>query len=688
MHHQDKPVVPATQHLPEITFKVIILSIILAALLSAANTFLALKIGLLASASIPAAILSMGILRLFRRSNILENNLVQTAASAGEAVAGGIVYTIPGLIIISYWSHFSYWENVAIALAGGILGVLFSIPLRRLLVTDPTLGFPEGKAIAEALIVGSKKSTARVLGMREMLLGSASGALLELCQNGIKIIAANLQWWHATGRTVFGFGIGFSATMIGAGYLVGFSVALSVFIGAVLGWGILIPILSTLHMSIPAAPNAMQLASDVWSQQIRYIGIGAMIVAGLITLITLLKPLLQSLRTSLQLFIRPQDSLFFHNLARTEKDLPIQYVVAGIFITLGLVYGLFYFLFPLATLGFTGTTIPWFLFLSVLYILVIGFIFCTITGYFSGLVGVTVTPGSAIVIAGFILAALLLRLALSLLGSDNLTSSHLLNAAAVTIILGAVITGAAAIANDNIQDLKVGHIVGATPWKQQLMLLLGVITASLVIPFTMELLFNAYGIGTVLPHANMHAADALPAPPAAMMAAISQGVFNHNLPWDLIAWGAGISLIACLVNLLLTKRGYSFSPLALAIGIYLPLATSTALFIGGIFAWITHRILARTPVPSAIAGHAWVDVNHNKRQRGLMLACGLVAGSALMDVLLAVPFALMHNPSALQLLSDYWLPLTEILGVIVVVGLGFWFYRVTCKNNHVLEFDI
>ncbi|CAN5317564.1 oligopeptide transporter, OPT family [soil metagenome] len=688
MRNQDKPVVPATQQLPEITIKVIILSIILAALLSAANTFLALKIGLLASASIPAAILSMGILRLFRDSNILENNLVQTAASAGEAVAGGIVYTIPGLIIISYWTHFNYWENVAIALASGILGILFSIPLRRILVTDPNLGFPEGKAIAEALVVGSKRTTARVLGMREMLLGGTIGALLELCQSGIKVIAANLQWWHASSRSLFGFGVGFSATMIGAGYLVGFSVALSLFIGAILGWGILIPILSAINMPSLIDHNATQLVNELWSQQVRYIGIGAMIIAGLVTLITLFKPLFESLCTSLQVFSRTQEGLSFYSLPRTERDLPIQYVIAGIFIILGATYFLFYHLFPLTTLGFTGAAIPWFLFISLLYVLVIGFIFCGITSYFSGLVGVTVTPGSAIVIAGFIIAALLLRLVLTFQGTENLLPNNLLNAAAITIILGAVITGAAAIANDNIQDLKVGHIVGATPWKQQLMLLLGVVTASLVIPFTMELLFNAYGIGTILPHAGMNPEDALPAPPAAMMAAVSQGVFHHNLPWHLMGVGAAISIVACLINLCITKRGYNFSPLALAIGIYLPLATSTALFIGGLFAWITHRVLSRKAASSEIAKHKWIDVNHNKRQRGLMLACGLVAGSALMDVLLAVPFALLHNPNALQLLSANWLPLTEILGVITVIGLGLWFYWVTCKNDNVLEFNI
>jgi len=238
----DSFIAPET-NLPEITIKVVVLSIILAVVLAVSNTYLALKIGLVTSASIPAAIISMGILRFFRKSNILENNLVQTAASAGEAIAGGIVFTIPALIIIRYWTHFSYWETFFIAFCGGVLGVLFSIPLRGVLMTEPNLRYPEGSAIAEVLKVGSS----RALGLKNLVLGGIVGAGIEFAQTGLKIVASSVQLWFTTTRAIFGFGAGFSATMIGVGYLIGFDIGLSIFIGAVIAWLISVPVFTGVY---------------------------------------------------------------------------------------------------------------------------------------------------------------------------------------------------------------------------------------------------------------------------------------------------------------------------------------------------------------------------------------------------------------------------------------------------------
>lgn len=657
MSDSNQPFIPATQSLPEITFRAIVLSIILIMVLTASNTYLALKIGILTSASIPAAVLSMGILRFFKNSNILENNLVQTAASAGEAVAGGIVYTIPALIIIHYWTDFSYWENVAIALSGGILGVLFSIPLRRLLMNAPHLHFPEGKAIAELLRVGTEKK----LGLREMLSGGAIGALLELAQSGFKLIADSVQGWFVVGNTMFGFGGGFSATLIGAGYLIGFNVAFSILCGAVIVWGLGVPILSTLSHSI----DATQTAVSLYGEKIHYMGIGAMLVAGIWTLLTLLKPFYESISLGIKVFF--QKNLAAQTIVRTDKDIPTMYVLLGIVATSFFTYYLLQQLFHIDLLAIPAQFNWIFIFSCLFYILVVGFIFSAICGYFSGLVGVSASPGSAVIIAGMLLAALILRTVLTL-HVEALTQTQLLNAAAITIVIGSIITGAAAIANDTIQDLKVGHILGATPWKQQIMLLLGVMIAAAIIPPIMHVLFNVYGIANVLPHPNMDPTGTLAAPPAAMMAALTQGVFNHNLPWDMLGVGALIILACIVINKILEKYDISLSILAIAIGMYLPFTSSIPLFIGGLFALLTKRALQKR------------RMDDNNLQRGVLLACGLVSGAALMEVILAIPMALAKNPDVLILLPSNWNNVALILGILSVLGLGNWFYRTVIKK--------
>lgn len=655
-------------NIPEMTLKAVVLGIILSVLLAASNTYLALKVGILTSASIPAAVLSMGILRFFKRSSILENNLVQTAASAGEAVAGGIVYTIPALIIIRYWTHFSYWENLAIALTGGILGVLFSIPLRRVLVTNPELPFPEGQAIAEVLQVNSKRDT----GLREMMLGGAAGGLLELMQNGFKLIANQFQTWFAAGKTLFGFGGGFSAALIGAGYLIGFNIGLSLLIGAIIAWVVLVPLLSTFSSAVIPMHDAatIKAAVNLYGDKVHYIGIGAMLIAGLWTVIVLLKPFYKSLQLSFQAFSQKNNSQHFNNLPHTERDIPSVYTLSGIIFILILLYFLFQQFFNIDALLIPKHLDTSLIIGSVIYVLVIGFIFSAICGYFSGLVGVSASPGSAVIIAGMLLAALILRTLMQIY-SDYFTASQLLNASAITIIIGAVITGAAAIANDNIQDLKVGHIVGSTPWKQQVMLLIGVLAAASVIPPIMDLLFDVYGIANVFPHANMDPNQTLAAPPAAMMASITQGVFNHALPWDMLSIGAGVILFFIIINPIGLKFGLKLSPLSIAVGIYLPLASSVPLCIGAIISLLTKHVLQK---------HTEA-VKHNNKQRGTLLACGLVAGAALMDVLLAIPMAVAHTPDVLNIMPAGWENIATFLGITSVFALGFWFYHLVKKPN-------
>ncbi len=638
-----------TTRLPEITIKVVVISIFLTLILAASNAYLALKIGILTSASIPAAILSMGILRFFKKSNILENNLIQTAASAGEAVAGGIVYTVPALILIHYWTHFSYWENFAIAVTSGILGVMFSVPLRRILVNEPVLKFPEGRAIAEVLIAGTQKD----FSLKPMLMGGALGALMELAQVGLKLFASTIQAWFSAGRAVVGFGFGLSATMLGVGYLVGFEIGISLLLGAVIAWGALVPILSFWQQTT-SDPTA--IATHIWSSQIRYAGIGAMLTAGAWTLGTLLKPFLASMRDAILAFQTAVGAQY--NIIRTEQDIPLYYVVTGILFCLMALYFIFVYIFPFSSdlpYSFNQIDLLW---SSLAYILIFGFIAAAICGYFSGMVGVTATPGSAVIIASLVIATLGIRTLLGFHPEVLWDDTTKLNAAALAILIGAVITSIACIANDNIQDLKVGHLVGSTPWKQQVMLLFGVIIAAAIIPPIMQILFSVYGIGDVLPHAGMNITDALPAPPAAMMAAVVGGVFEHDLPWNMVLLGVGIGFVLILIQHLLMRKEKHFSVLGVAIGMYIPLATSTAIFIGSL---LQHLVAKR---------------NKGAEDRvGSLTACGLVTGAALMDVMLAIPFVLLAGPDSLAILPASMSWLTTVLGVISAAALLRWFYR-------------
>lgn len=636
----------------EFTWRVILLSFFLTIILAASNCFLALKIGYLTSASIPAAIISMGILRFFKDASIYENNLVQTCASAGEAIAGGIAYTAPAFILVHYWFNFDYLKTFTIALTSGVLGILFSTPLRQYLVTEKNLSFPEGKAIAEVLKAGAQKS----IGLKEILLGGSVGGLLELTQAGFQIIGNTVQQWFFVGSHLFGFGMGFSATLVGAGYLMGFQIALSLFTGAVLGFGIAIPVISHFS-SLPIGADTTALATQIWQEKVRYIGIGVMLFAGIWTLVNLVVSLWKNFKVTVNKIER---SALKKNISTTQ-DIPFRYLVAGTFVMLILLFWLFQTMLNLNMLGLDKFWQTPFVLSSLIYITVVGFLFSAICGYFSGLVGVSATPGSAIVIAGFLLTGTILKTLQHLYPA--VTQPQVLEYIAVTILIGCIITGISAIANDNIQDLKTGHLIGSTPWKQQVMLLFGALISAALIPFIMQLLFSVYGIGDVLPNPSMDPVHALSAPPAMMMAALAQSVFHSQLPWDYMLVGVLVTLFFILVNrYFLIKKPLSL--LGIGIGIYLPITTTTPLFAGGFFALLVKRCLEKK------------NANEHLRQKPILVACGLVSGAAIMDVLLAIPFAITQNINVLSLVpKDFPAFIPIALGFMSLVGLGFWFYR-------------
>lgn len=662
----DIPYIPAEASVAELTIRGILLSIVLTLVLAISNAYLALKLGILTSASIPAAMISIGILRFFKGSTILENNAVQTAASAGEAVAGGIVYTIPGLIVIGYWHHFDYWTNFFIALCGGVLGVLFSIPLRRILVNEHALRFPEGRAIAEVL-----KSSVKHSGLRDLAYGGLIGSALELLQLGFKVIAGSWSYWFVVKRSLFAIGAGFSATMIGAGFLIGHDMAISIFIGAVIAWLIALPTASQFYPDWLLRTSPSEAGMHLWNSELRYLGIGAMLFAGIWTFAKLLKPLLNSIYLSLRAYAERRNTLF--KLPRTDQDIPMAYILMGISLMMAILFILFQVIFPLEEIGFPMRYAPTLIFFSVGYVLVIGFLFSVITAYFSGMVGVTASPGSSVVIAGVLLAAWLLLGIMNHLIGSSFSVEQIKAAEAITIIIGSVVTGIAAIANDNTQDLKVGQLVGATPWKQQVMLLLGVLVSALIIPLVMQLMFSVYGIAGVMPREGMDVSQSLPAPTAALLAAVSEAVFRGNLPWNMMLIGALLIFLIIGVNRLLNlQRFIKLSMLGIAIGMYLPITSTFPLFIGGIIALIVHRQLH-------FKNYGRSQTQH-RMQIGMLIACGLVAGAALMDVLLALLFSILHGQDALSLVGDQWNNRGALLGLFSMIVLAFWIKRRVCDG--------
>lgn len=660
-----QPFIPAAKNLPEITVKGTILAIFLAALLGATNAYLGLKIGMTVAASIPAAVISMGILSLFKHSNILENNIVQTAASSGEGMAAGVIFILPALIILHYWQYFNYWETTLLAVTGGILGVFFSVLLRRILINDKSLRFPEGVAIAQVLKAASSKAG----DLKHLIFGGVAGGAISLAQTGFEIIADSMPAWFKTPSFVFGMQFGFEPALIAAGYIVGINVGISIMLGLLIGWGFGIPILSHLD-GFSATSSATQIAMNIWHAQTRYLGVGVMMLGGFWTLLTLLKPIKQGLQASFSSIKKIKEEGGLKSIVRTERDIPIHYVMICIAILLiPVTYFLYHFLSN-PNLPFIHTSIGLPLIICAIFVPIAGFIFSSLCGYFAGLVGSSVNPLSSLALSALLLASLILILLFGLQADHLIGDTQRLAAAACAVLITTIITCAAAITNDTIQDLKTGQIVGATPWKQQLMLILGTIVAALIIAPVLELLFNAYGIGDVMPRAGMNATQALAAPQAMLMATIAKGVFTHELPWNMIFAGFGIAAVCIIIDEYLKTKHQRLPVLAVGFGIYLPASVGIAMSAGAVLSYIVKRTLQKKNREQQQAGE----------QRSLVMACGLIAGASLMGVILAIPFTIMLSTDALKLVGDNFTPIANILGFVTIFALLLWIYKAACKK--------
>lgn len=670
-----KPYISSSRTLPEITVKAVILGVILAVVMAGANAYLGLKIGITVSATIPAAVISMAILRFFRNSNILENNIVQTAASAGEVIAAAVAFTLPALLMMKYWSHFPLFITTSIVIIGGLLGVLFSIPLRRAFLIENPLKYPEGIATGEVLKAGEASSQKSA---KDLLAGGLVACSVKFAQAGLMVVGESAHIWMRTSKTVVGIGNGLSLVMVAAGYIVGIEVALSMLIGNLGTWCFGVPLYGYIY-GIPEAGSAQEVAVTIWNSKLRMAGVGAMIIGGLWTLVHLVKPIKNALASSFAL-LSHLNVAGKKNIKRTERDIPMNYVLLGIAILILPLMYIFHINLKDANLGlsipFHWTVVSIITFAA----LILGFIGSAISGYMSGIVGSSNNPLSGVTIMVILSVSLMLLL---LLGNhidfvdDKIKA---LGAGALTVIIGAVVANSASISCDNLQDLKAGQIVGATPWKQQVMLMLGVIAGAIAITPILDILFKAYGIGNTFPRAGMDPTQALAAPKAALMAALTEGVFARSLDWSMVFIGFGIAIGVILIDEIMRRRNsrWRFPVLAVAIGIYMPLDVVVPLFFGGVIAFIAEKRLDRQ---RSKLGADYTSSAKSAQQRGVLFCSGLIAGEAMVGILLAIPFAAYQSTSLFSIAPQGFAPVALILGNVIFFGVGYYLLHISSKTT-------
>jgi putative OPT family oligopeptide transporter len=637
---------------PQLTFRAVVLAIILAMVLAAANAYLGLFAGLTIATAIPAAVVSMGVLRLLGGGTILENNIVQTGASAGSSIAAGVIFTIPALVIMGFWPDFKYWWVLGIAGLGGLLGVLFSVPLRRTMIVEDPLPFPEGKAAAEVLKAGENPGP----GLKILAFSAGIGALIKLAAaSGLRMIPDNwaVAGFFGNGKGIAYLGTNLSPALLGVGYIVGLNIGIVVLSGAVLSWHLAIPIYNAFFMgSDPAlaaqvvGASAADTAFAIWSAKIRYLGVGAMLIGGVWTLFSLRKSLLSGIRSGFAAARKNTGEA----VAETDRDLPMKWMLVALVL----------FVIPLAFL-YQAIVNQWLVAIPMTIIMIVaGFLFVSVSGYLAGLVGSSNNPVSGITIATILFASVVLVL---LLGRDSDKG------AVAAIMIGAVVCCAAAVGGDNLQDLKAGYLVGATPWKQQLMLAIGAFSCALIMAPVLNLLAAAYGIGAPTPeHPN-----SLSAPQATLMASVAKGMFGGKLPWGMIAIGVGVGAVIIAFDEWLKSRGSKFRVpvLAAAIGIYLPLELMVPIFLGGL---ISHYVQRK---------HGVSDDDEEAKDRihrpGTLFSAGLITGEALMGIAIAVPIVMTSNAEVLAM-PEAW-HFSQWVGLAVLAVVGWLLYRSGAKPH-------
>ncbi|WP_077583065.1 OPT family oligopeptide transporter [Rodentibacter caecimuris] len=645
-------------NLKELTFRGMILGALITVIFTASNVYLGLKVGMTFASSIPAAVISMAVLKFFKDSTILENNMVQTQASAAGTLSS-VIFVLPGLLMMGYWNDFPFWQTMLICASGGTLGVLFTIPLRRAMVVNSDLPYPEGVAAAEILKAGNHDKGDS--GVKDIAYGGVLAGVVAFLTNGLRVMADGASAWIQTSKAAFQLPMGFSLALLGAGYLIGIVGGIAMLVGLVLTWGVAVPFF-TMSGDMPTDMGLIDFAMSTWKTKVRFIGVGTIGIAAIWTLLVLMKPMIEGMVHSFRMLKRGQAE----SEHRIDIDLSPKTMIYILIATVVLiVISLHHFI----------AASPISPELSILLVVVctflavfIGFFVAAASGYMAGLVGSSSSPISGIGIISVIVISLVLLSIGNATGLFETTDGQKF-LTALTLFTASIVLTTATISNDNLQDLKTGLLVEATPWRQQVALIIGCFVGALVIAPVLEILYHAYGFSGALPRPDMDPTQALSAPQATIMTTISQGIFTNQLEWTYILTGVGLGAVLILIDAFLKKvsnKAFALPVLAVGIGIYLPPSINTPVVVGAVLAWLINRHITKY---AARTGDKQISA---KAERfGTLFSAGLIVGESLMGVILAFIIAASvtsggsEAPLALNL--ENWDGIAEILGLTVFI---------------------
>ncbi|HHF7111131.1 TPA: OPT family oligopeptide transporter [Haemophilus influenzae] len=642
------------ENLKELTVRGIILGALITVIFTASNVYLGLKVGVTFASSIPAAVISMAVLKFFKDSSILENNMVQTQASSAGTLSS-VIFVLPGLLMMGYWQDFPFWQTMLICAAGGTLGVLFTIPLRRAMVVNSNLPYPEGVAAAEILKAGNHADGDS--GVKDIAYGGVLAGLVAFLTNDLRVMADGASAWIQTGKAAFQLPMGFSLALLGAGYLIGIVGGIAMLIGVILTWGVAVPYF-TMSEDIAADASLIDSAMTVWKTKVRYIGVGTIGIAAIWTLLILMKPMIEGMVHSFRMLKGGQEA----SEHRIDIDLSPKTMIYILIATVALIVISLHHFIAAAPISPE---------LSILLVVVctflavfIGFFVAAASGYMAGLVGSSSSPISGIGIISVIVISLVL---VSIGNASGLfeTVDGQKFLTALTLFTASIVITTACISNDNLQDLKTGLLVEATPWRQQVALIIGCFVGALVIAPVLEILYHAYGFSGALPRPDMDPSQALSAPQATLMTAISQGIFTNKLEWTYILTGVGLGAVLITIDAFLKKvsnKVFSLPVIAVGIGIYLPPSINTPVIVGAFLAWIMARHIAKL-------GNK--EVSAKAERFGTLFSAGLIVGESLMGVILAFIIAASvttgGSEAPLSLNLENWDTIGEWLGLIVFI---------------------
>ena len=652
------------ENLKELTFRGIILGALITVIFTASNVYLGLKVGMTFASSIPAAVISMAVLKFFKDSSILENNMVQTQASSAGTLSS-VIFVLPGLLMMGYWQNFPFWQTMLICAAGGTLGVLFTIPLRRAMVVNSDLPYPEGVAAAEILKAGNHADGDS--GVKDIAYGGVLAGLVAFLTNGLRVMADGASAWIQTGKAAFQLPMGFSLALLGAGYLIGIVGGIAMLIGVILTWGVAVPYF-TMSGDIAADASLIDAAMVVWKTKVRFIGVGTIGIAAIWTLLILMKPMIEGMVHSFRMLKGGQAE----SEHRIDIDLSPKTMIYILIATVVLIVISLHHFIAAAPISPE---------LSILLVVVctflavfIGFFVAAASGYMAGLVGSSSSPISGIGIISVIVISLVL---VSIGNASGLfeTVDGQKFLTALTLFTASIVLTTATISNDNLQDLKTGLLVDATPWRQQVALIIGCFVGALVIAPVLEILYHAYGFSGALPRPDMDPSQALSAPQATLMTTISQGIFTNKLEWTYILTGVGLGAVLITIDAFLKKvsnKVFGLPVIAVGIGIYLPPSINMPVIVGAFLAWIMTRHIVKL-------GNK--EVSAKAERFGTLFSAGLIVGESLMGVILAFIIAASvttgGSEAPLSLNLENWDTIGEWLGLIVfIVGIVIFASRV------------